>query len=55
LNNLVTELFTTILSPFIGWIVDFWSLQTAFFLSAVILVIDLVILIAIYMIAGRKK
>jgi MFS family permease len=34
LNSLYTRLFFSILSPFIGWVADVWSIETAFFASA---------------------
>jgi len=55
LHTLVTQLFTTVLAPFIGWITDFWSLKTAFLAATIILIIDLFILIGGFMIINKNE
>jgi MFS family permease len=54
LHTLLIYLVSTILSPFFGWIVDFWSLSTAFLTAMIIMVINLLILIIGYNIVRRK-
>lgn len=45
LHTLLVNLLSTIMAPFFGWIVDFWSLSTAFLAASIILGIDILILI----------
>jgi MFS family permease len=57
LNSLYTRLFFSILSPFIGWVADVWSIETAFFASAmtagVLIVISCSFLLATMRRSGR--
>jgi MFS family permease len=55
LNTLVTQLLATVMAPFLGWIVDAYSLRSAFLISAVILAINLFILIGALTIINRRK
>ena len=52
---LITQMFSTVIAPFFGWIVDFWSLQTAFITAAIILIINLFILISMFVISRNKQ
>jgi MFS family permease len=54
LNMLSSELVMTVLAPFVGWLVDFWSLTTAFMFSGGLLAANLVILTIALSIAKRK-
>lgn len=50
LGSLLMEFFSTLTTPFLGWLVDFWSLGTAFFIAGIILLIDLgILLVAFYL------
>jgi len=55
LHTLLTQLLTTVSAPFFGWVVDFWSLQTAFVMAAIILVIDLFILVGVFTMITRRE
>ena len=44
LGTLLTNGFSSLIIPFFGWVVDFWSLSAAFLIAAGILVINLVVL-----------
>lgn len=55
LQTLMTEGISAVSSPFFGWIVDFWSLKTAFIAAAVILIINLFILIGAFTMIRRKE
>ncbi len=55
LGTLVTQLFATAMAPFLGWIIDAYSLKSAFLISAVILTINLFILISALTIINRRK
>ncbi len=54
LNMLSSELVMTMLGPFVGWLVDFWSLTTAFMFSAGLLTANIVILTIALNIAKKK-
>ncbi|TKJ17766.1 hypothetical protein CEE44_04505 [Candidatus Woesearchaeota archaeon B3_Woes] len=54
LGFVVTQMMSTVLAPFFGWIVDFWSLETAFLTATIILIINLVILIGLFIISKKK-
>ncbi len=54
LGFVVTQLTTTVLAPFFGWIVDFWSLKLAFITATIILIINLVILIGLFLISKKN-
>lgn len=51
---LITQMFSTVLAPFFGWIVDFWSLKLAFITATIILIINLVILTGLFIISKEK-
>jgi MFS family permease len=55
LQTLLTEFMCTLSAPFFGWIVDFWSLKTAFITAAIILAINLFILIGAFTIIRRRE
>ncbi|OIO61611.1 hypothetical protein COY26_02965 [Candidatus Woesearchaeota archaeon CG_4_10_14_0_2_um_filter_33_10] len=55
LSTLVTQLLATAMAPFLGWIVDAYSLKSAFLISAIILTINLFILIGALTIINRRK
>ena len=55
LSTLVNEFLSTIIAPFFGWVVDFWSLSTAFLLAMILLVINLIILIITFELINRKS
>jgi len=55
LNTLVTQLLATVMAPFLGWVVDAYSLSAAFLISALILTINLFILIGSFTIINRGK
>jgi len=49
LNSLYTRLFFSITSPFIGWVADVWSLETAFMASGLIMgILTLISFIFLY-------
>ena len=54
LGFVVTQMMSTVLAPFFGWIVDFWSLKLAFLTATIILIINLVILIGLFIISKEK-
>ncbi len=47
LENLLTQGLSTVLLPIAGWVVDFWSLKTAFLASGILLGINLIFLLLI--------
>jgi MFS family permease len=55
LSELVTKLFSSVTAPFFGWMVDFWSLETAFKAAMIILMINLVILVGVFTIIRRRE
>lgn len=55
LHTLLAEGFSAVLAPFFGWIVDFWSLGTAFSMATLILVIDLFILVGVFTVIRRRE
>lgn len=55
LNTLVMQLLATAIAPFIGLMVDAYSLRVAFLISAVILTINLFILIGALTMINRRK
>ena len=55
LQSLAMRLLSTIIAPFFGWMVDFWSLKSAFLVAVIILIIDLFILSISFMIIERKE
>ena len=55
LHELVVQFFAALSAPFFGFIVDFWSLETAFKMMAVLLVINLFILVAVFTIIRRRE
>lgn len=55
LSTLASQLLATAMAPFLGWIVDAYSLRAAFLISAVILTINLLILIGTFTIINRRK
>ncbi len=54
LNSLFTRLFFSILSPFIGWIADVYSIETAFMISALTAGI-LIIVSGVFLILTMRK
>jgi MFS family permease len=55
LQELSTRLFSSVIAPFFGWMVDFWSLETAFLAAVIILIINLFILIGVFTIIRRRE
>ncbi len=55
LSTLAAQLLATAMAPFIGWMVDAYSLRAAFLISAVILTINLFILIGALTMINRRK
>jgi len=55
LQTLLTEGISAVSSPFFGWLVDFWSLKTAFIAATIILIINLFILIGAFTIIRRRE
>lgn len=55
LQELIMRLFSSIIAPFFGWMVDFWSLATAFKAAVIILIVNLFILIGVFTIIRRRE
>jgi len=55
LKNLSGNLLFSIIAPFFGWIVDLWNVETAFFLSGAVLVVEMIIISSIFSIKSRSK
>jgi MFS family permease len=55
LQELIMRLFSSVIAPFFGWMVDFWSLETAFTAAVIILMINLFILVGVFTIIKRRE
>ena len=55
LSTLVSQFFGGVAAPFFGWVVDFWSLQTAFLIASAALAVNLALLLAVFYIVPARN